>query len=92
MTAYDILKESIELLKDTENLTKQHGCIYHDTYDHDELVGEIAFKEVDCGGVLPGILVNDQMTCFSIVLFDPELQNAYDEAQNVGSLQKSPLQ
>ena len=81
MTAYDILNKSIELLKDTKNLTKQHGCIYHETYDQDELVGEIAFKEVDCGGVLPGILVNDQMTGFNIVLFDPELLNAYDQAQ-----------
>lgn len=91
---HDILKESIELLKDTENLTnghadaEGHGCIYHDTYDQDELVGEIAFKEVDCGGVLPGILVNDQITCFSIVLFDPELLNAYDEAQKALSTTK----
>ena len=81
MTAYDILNKSIELLKDTKNLTKQNGCIYHETYDQDELIGEIAFKEVDCGGVLPGILVNDQMTGFNIVLFDPELLNAYDQAQ-----------
>lgn len=88
MTAYDILNKSIELLKDTENLTKHHGCIYHETYDQNEIVGCVSFKEVDCGGVLPGILVNDQMTSFNIVLFDPELLNAYDEAQNALSTTK----
>lgn len=86
---HDILKEAIELLKDTKNFTKEHGSIYHHTYDQgDTLVAEVSFREIYCGGVLPGILVCDHFSDFNIVLFDPELLCAYDEAQKALSTTK----
>lgn len=86
---HDILKEAIELLKDTKNLTMQHDVIYHQTYDGDQIIRVASFKEVQCGGAFPGVLVEEQFpTSFDVVIFDPELLNAYDEAQKALSITK----